>query len=349
MINDVEQLSFSSATSLDGKLVLSSGVLSEKRQLRSFRNPRYEPNRGHLYSNSALFPVKSALSERSFGIFTAESGVGFRLRSGVLYAFRRTTVGGITTDIEDIISIPDNINLDKGNVFDIQFQWRGVGSYFFYINLQLVHTMDLLGTLDELSIFNPATPCAFECINLGEASELIVGCVDVTSEGGINNGKTYGSVTIENEIGQIEVKGSNTPVIAIRSKDTVGGLINTRDTLSLLATASTNEHAFFRIWATRDDAALILGTQVYKDFGDGHLEYVVNDETAGSITLDTTKAAIIFGARVAKDTSYGSSAIFEGRTEIYQTPGDIFIFTMHKEDPNKAVKVGITYEFAEAI
>lgn len=165
MIDDVEQPTFVSAVSTDGKMVLSSGLLNEKRQLRSFRNPRYEPNRGHLYSLSAILPSKDSIGERSFGVFTGEAGVGFRLRSGVLYAFRRTTVSGVTSDIEEVIDVPSDIDLEKGNVFDAQFQWRGVGSYFFYINLTLVHTMDLLGTLTELSLFNPALPAAFESIN----------------------------------------------------------------------------------------------------------------------------------------------------------------------------------------
>ena len=66
------------------------------------------------------------------------------------------------------------------------------------------------------------------------------------------------------------------------------------------------------------------------------------------MTFDTAKATLVFSSRVDQDQSYATSALFEGRTEIYQTPGDIFILTMHRETGG-AVNVGVTYEFAEAI
>ena len=66
------------------------------------------------------------------------------------------------------------------------------------------------------------------------------------------------------------------------------------------------------------------------------------------MTFDTSKATLIFGSRVNQDTAYSTSALFEGRTDIIQTPGDIFIFTMHRET-GASCNVGVTYEFAEEI
>lgn len=350
MVDDVEQTAFVSATSEDGKLVLASGALNEKRQLRSFRHPRYEPNRGHLWSDSAFFPNPSAAAERTMGLFTKEAAIGFRLRSGTLYAFRRTTVGGTTTDYETEIVLPAGIDLSKGNVFDIQFQWRGVGSYFFYINLQLVAVLDLLGTLEELSLFNPAMPIAFECINQGDAADLIIGCVDVTSEGGEDNGKSYGSIGTSTESGSIGISGFNQPILVVRNKKQFGSLINTRDILALLASSYGDQRCVFRVWATRDETAITLNDQVWGDFRDGHIEFIEydNPNVATPMSFDTTKAQLVFSSRVNQDETYSTSALFEGRTEIYHTPGDIFIFTMHRETGGTA-NVGVSYEFAEAI
>jgi len=350
MIDDVEQNTFVSATSVDGKLHLESGAINEKRQLRSYRNPRYEPNRGHLYSVSVILPVKNAAGERTFGVFTKEAGVGFRLRSGSLYAIRRTTVQGVTADTEELISLPSHVNLEAGNVFDTQFQWRGVGSYFFYINLNLVHTMDLLGTLTELSVFNPALPCAFEVINLGDSVSLQVGCVDVTAEGGKDNGKTYGAIGTSTQSGSIAVANFNTPVLVVKNKKNIGTLLNTRDILSLLATAYSDQRSVMRVWVTRDETAITMNDQSWSDFRDGHIEYVEydNPNVTNPITFDTTKANLVFTSRVDQDQSYATSALFEGRTDIYQTPGDMFIFTIHRETGGSA-NVGMSYEFAEAI
>lgn len=358
-INGVEQLSFAHASSVDGKLSLSSGTLNQKIKLDTYRNPRYEPNRGHLYATSIFLPNPSALAQRTFGVFTEEAGVGFRLRSGNLYAVIRTTVSSVTTDSEFAISLPAGADLSKGNTFDIQFQWRGVGDYYFFFNQRVVLALGFLGELDELSMFNPAAPIAFECINQGGAATIECGCVDVSSEGGKDNGKTYGSISINNNTGSVVVAAAptayNVPVMVVRNKKTVGGLINTRDVLALLATAYADQRSIFRVWATRDETAITLNDQVWTDFGDGHLEriiYTLTPDGTGTVatpmTFDTTKAELIFGCRVSVDESYATSALFEGRTEIYQTPGDIFIFTLHRETGG-AVSGGVTYEFAEAI
>ena len=91
--------------------------------------------------------------------------------------------------------------------------------------------------------------------------------------------------------------------------------------------------------------------EIWTDFGDGHLEYLIVDpDVVGTpATFDTTKAQpAIFGARVGQDNTYATSALFEGRTNIYQTPGEMFVFTGHRENGGGA-NMGVTYEFAEEI
>jgi len=199
-------------------------------------------------------------------------------------------------------------------------------------------------------MYNPAAPVFFECENEGANDAIIVGCVDITSEGGENNGKTYGSISISNNTGSVAISGFNQPVLAVRSKITVGGLINTRDTLALLANAYSDQKSILRIWATRDFTAITPNDQAWVDYGDAHLEYIEydNPNVTTPMTFDTTKADLIFGSRVNLDESYSTSALFQGRTDIYLTPGDMFVFTMHREN-GQGASVGVTFEFAEAI
>lgn len=348
--NGTEQ-SFINAASVNGKLILTAGgVLSDETRLDTYRNPRYQPNRGYLYSNSLFLPRPTDDGERRFGVFTEESGAFFNLKADGLYAtIRTTTLASGTVDTEYLIDTAD-FDLSKGNIFDIQFQWRGAGDYKFFINLIEVKTIKFLGTLTELSMFNPACPIAFECENLGDDVEIQCGCVDVTTEGGDLSGKTYGSIQVENNTGQVSVSGYNQPVIAVRSKLTVNSKRNTRDTLSLLASAYSDQKSIMRIWSTRDFTAISEGTQSWADFGDGHLEYIIVDPAAGTpMTFDTAKASPpIFGSRIGQDETYSTSALFEGRTDIYQTPGDMYVFTVHRENGGVA-NVGVTYEFAEEI
>ena len=350
MIDDVEQAAFVSATSDNGKLLLASGTLNQKRGLRTFRHPRYEPNKGHLWSDSAFFPTASAAGERSMGLFTSEAGVMFRLRAGVLYGVVRTTIDSVTTDTETVIDIPTGVDLSKGNVFDIQYQWRGVGTFFFYINLLKVAAVGAFSTTTDLSIFNPALPIAFESINQGDAVTLEVGCVDVSSEGGDNGDNTFGAISTSTESASIAISGFNQPVLVVRSKKTFNSLLNTRDVVALFALAYADQRSVFRVWATRDATAITLNDQSYQDFGDGHLEFLEYDfpDVTTPMTFDTAKATVIFSSRIDQDQSGIATALFEGLTNVYQTPGDILIFTMHRET-GAAVNAGVTYEFGEAI
>ena len=114
-IDDVEQTAITRSTSVDGALHLQAGAtLNDKTRLQSFRNPRYEPNRGYLYSTACIIENPSALMNRSFGSATPENGVFFSLESGVLYGIVRTTRGGITTEDKNAIDTT-GIDLSKGN------------------------------------------------------------------------------------------------------------------------------------------------------------------------------------------------------------------------------------------
>lgn len=349
--NGVELTAFSGATSVNSKMHLTSN--GGTTNLQSFTSPRYEPNRGAIYSISAFFPNKDAIGTRDFGLFTAESGVFFRLRNGVLYACRRTTVDSVTTtyeeEIKDVL-----IDLEKGNVFDIQIQWRGVGDLFFYINSPLeslstlVHVMHHINNYTELSINNPALPLAFECTKDVDDVVIECGCVDITSEGGSNEAGTYGSISTSTESGSTALSGFNEIVIAVRSLKEFNSLINTRCVKNLNVTGYADQRSLMRIWITRDTTAINDGTQLWVPYREGNLGYIEHGETGTEPTLDTAKAELQFTARIDQDQSFSSTAVFNGITSLCLTPGDILIFTIHREN-GLAVNAGVTYEFAEAI
>lgn len=357
MLDDVEQPAIILGQSINGEGNFTSNNPNQRVRVSSYRFPRYEPNRGHLYSTACFLDNPTANGIRRFGLFYEESGCFFELRSTGLYAVLRTTIGGVTTDNAQLIDTT-GIDLSKGNTYDIQFQWRGVGDYLFWINQKPVYLFDNLGKLDNLSMYNPALPASYECINLGDQVFIRVGCVDITSEGGEDNGKTYGSIAPPSNNRTISIPGPNqynTPVLVVHNKRTFGSIINTRDVLALLASAYSSERSIITIYATRDDTAITLNDQVYTDYRDGRLEYLTYNLNADGtplvgtpISFDRTKAELVFSAQIPDNSTYATSALFEGRTEIYQSPGDYFIFAMHRINGG-AADVGVTYEFGEAI
>jgi hypothetical protein len=348
LYNQVEQ-PISNSTSVDGELVIQAGAtMSDNTILTTYRNLRYEPNRGFLYSTSAFFNNPSASMAREFGVGTVESGVTFSLQMGVLYGIVRTKIGGVNIETAKIELDTTDVDLSKGNTYDIQFQWRGVGDYKWFINLKEVGSVENLGVLDNLSMFNPALPAVFFSQNLGDNDIMRFGCVDITSEGGLNDGKTYGSVGISTESGEAAFSGWNQPILAVRSKKNVGIHINTRDAKALSATFYSDEKSICRIWATRDFTAITEGNSAWADYSDGHMESIQMTETAGTMSFDTAKATLIWTGRVAKENSIETGAVFNGEVAIHLTPGDMFVFTQHRET-GAGTKGGVTFEFGEEI
>lgn len=232
--------------------------------------PRYQPNRGHLFSTALWCPNKTNDGNRDWGMFTAENGVCFRLKSdGLLYAVQ--TSGGSDT-YEQLIdtSLVSGFDVEKGNVYDIQYQWRGVGNYKFFINLVEVHAFDHLGTLTSLSMENPALPAAFKCVRTTEDTVMNIGCVDVTSEAGQHDFEQYGSAYAE----AVSIS-TNTPVIVIHNPLQISSQTNTRTTSLARISFTCSKKGVFKVWRTRDPAD-ITGEDL-KTIGNG--SYMQTDST----------------------------------------------------------------------
>jgi len=258
----------------------------------SKRHPRYQPNRGHIYSASIILPHATYAGRRDFGLFTEENGVFFRLKSnGKLYAVLRSN--SVETHEEEIdTSVLTGFDVSKGNIYDIQFQWRGVGSYFFFIGdpltaiPKLVHTFDLLGTLDALSMQNPALPCRFEVAATGsDTLSLYCGCIDVSSENGLPAEKAFYTSAVSNTI----TTTTDTPILCLRQPTTINSKHNTRDIRLLRITVSSDKKGTLNFYVTRDATAITGGAWSAVDGGSG--SYVEQNKTATSI--DTAKLSLV--------------------------------------------------------
>lgn len=326
--NGVEQVK-TNATSLDGALNVSSG--GGETYLSSKRHPRYQPNRGHLYSSSVLLPNKEALAQRDFGIFNEQFGVFFRYTQGQLYAVRRTTTtAGVTTEFVDpIVNQPKNFDIEKGNIYDIQMQWRGVGNILFFIGdgvtgrSVLVHTMKLLGTLNGLSIGNPALPIGFLSKNLGEDATIVSGCVDVTSEGGFKENRQRGVLVS----GDITLSTAEVPVLLLHVPDnTLNGWSNTRDIAMRRIKGYADENTIIRIYYTRD-SSIFTGTIWTNNDSQG----TSSSSTNGNISWNGGGSLVNSG----RIPAFGSESLDnpdEVYGDFYLTRGDYFLVTFEAKN-----------------
>lgn len=302
-------------TSSGGAALLdTTGVTSC--EMRSKRHPRYQPNRGHRYSTALWCPSSTAGGAgayRDWGLFTETNGVFFRLKSdGLLYAVVRS--GGV--EDEEVIDTSGIVNFDveKGNVYDIQFQWRGVGNYKFFINLTLVHTFNYLGTRTSLTMENPALCAAYYCEQDTAPVTMHVGCVDVTSESGETAREQYGSAP-----GTAAGNNTDYPVVSVYNPDLINTEVNTRDLRLAKITASSTAKVVISVWSTRDPAALT--GESFTAVGGGSFTEIDIAATA----MVTANAKFLTSFRVEANAADRATNPSEGTIDFFITRGDYVI------------------------
>lgn len=282
IVNGVEEnlLTSTLVTSTSGKLSVKTAANNgDVTYLHSRRHPRYQPNRGHVYSMSAFVPVPTDNAVEDFGLFTDIDGVFFRIHTdGKLYACLQSN--GVLVH-EDLINFPcsfdDNpLDYSKGNVYDIQFQWRGAGNYRFFAGnpktgkLEVIHEIRNLNKLTALTMQNPSLPAAFRVTSLGDAGEIQCGCVDITSEGGDDRHEQYQSASIENKT----ASGTDVPIIIIHSPQQIAGKMNTIDGRLARISGASDKRGVFKMWSTRNPAAF-TGASFAALGGGSYIEYDV--------------------------------------------------------------------------
>lgn len=264
-------------TSTNGVAKLLTTGTNTTLLLESREMPRYQPNRGHLVSLAGWFPNKTNDGVRDFGVFTATNGVFFRLKSdGLLYAVLRS--GGVETHEELIdTSTLTDFDVEKNNIYDIQFQWRSAGNYKFFIGdpntgtSKLVKEFKLLGTLTAPSMENPALPAAFKATRTTADVEMHIGCVDITSEAGKAPTEEYNAAYSE----AVSVNGTDHPVIVVQNPLLIGSETNSRTVGLARISVKCSKKATFKVWATRDPSSITGAT--YKAAVQG--SYVATDST----------------------------------------------------------------------
>jgi len=292
--NDTQVYSSTAVTSVKGAANLQTSVAIPIAMLESRQCPRYQPNRGHLFSTSIWAPNKLADGVRSWGLATVDNGVFFRLKSdGLLYAVRRS--GGVEI-YEEVIdtSALNNFDVEKNNIYDIQFQWRGAGNYMFFIGdpdsgtLYPVHKMDCLGKLTALSMENPALPIHYHAERITEDVSLSVGCVDVSSENGYKDVGQYASAYTENTL----VNGTNVPIIIIKIPPHINGRINTRDLELGRISVTCDKKAVFKVWTTRSPESIIGATFAGVNHG-SFVESDSADSAPGAVKATSINTALM--------------------------------------------------------
>jgi len=328
--NNAQVYTSTNIQSVGGVAQLTTDATNHTLKLESRECPRYQPNRGHLYSTALWCPNKTNDGLREWGLRTPENGVFFRLKSdGNLYAVLVSAGVQLFEDLIDTSSLA-GFDVEKNNIYDIQFQWRSAGNYLFYIGdpatgaSKLVHKFNLLGTLTSASIENPALPAYFGAQRLTQDVELNVGCVDITSENGLVNNEQYSSAYITGATAQ-----TDTPIIVIHNPLLIDSKTNTRTVTLARISVNCSKKAVFKVWMTRDASAITGAT--LQPIGGG--SYVQSDSTDMDATA--VKASSVNTALMVPVTTISVEALirisvdnpYRGRIEFPIVRGDYLVIT----------------------
>lgn len=305
----VEQTSFTGAVSTEGALHFSSSsTLNGKNELRSKEHVRYQPNRGHLYSTSVFLPQPSNRTIRRFGLILPCNGMFYELvGDGDSYTLSFVIRNHFVDTKYDITAlIPTGTDLSKGNLYDIQMQWRGIGDFMCYINQKLVFSTSDLGARDLVSIENPSLPVGYECENLGDTSKVVVGCVDVTSEGGSGIQAKYESFTTGVAMPSIASAGS--AVIAVRMPYKINyngvNVCYSRDAVLSQISTFCKDEAVVSIYIARGPYLANLPGLAWEAASTGFIESIIGGDGSSlddAFQLDKDSMTRVISVRQEKD------------------------------------------------
>lgn len=357
---DVEQVAIDNALvkSVNGQLQVT-GTSATDVALASKRHPRYQPNRGLLYSTAVNAPNPEYVGKRNWGLMSTENGIFFSLEgNGVdwtLSVIRRTTENGITADYAvDITSfLPAGFDISKGHVYDIQMEWRGVGDFFIFVDLVKIYTINLLGTLSTLSISNPALHVAYQCVDAGANDILLLaGCVDVTSEGGAKSNKIYTSETTGTTL--LPAGTAGTALLAIRLPvfiDYNGNSVRyTRDMILTEMTTFCKDEAIRSFYMGRHTTATnLFALTGWNLADDSFYQWRTNADGALDTAFQADKAVMqnVYSARGELDAKESHKNPDPNHSDFYLTGGDIAVVVLQ---PEKALQgAGVTLELAEEV
>ena len=345
--------------SYDGALHVKSDSTKDVK-LSSKRHPRYQANRGLLYSTAVILPNPKYIGKRAFGLFSDYNGLFFEFEGTKddwkMYFVRRVQ-NGVVQDIK--VDITERIKArlpefdpSKDHVYDIQAEWRGVGNIYIYVDLTRIYVDELLGTLEAMSVSNTAMNVSYACYDAGDDSvEIIAGCVDVTVEGGGKQNKLYSSVTTGTPL--LSTTNTGKAIIAIRLPEEImynGQAIKyTRDMVFTELSTFCKDEAFRTMYGARAiHVPNIDALTGWETNSDSYYEYKTNSDGALDTAFQLDKGNMIpfYTTRTEKDFSNSHNNPDPQHTDFYLTAGDIILLEM-KSDGNSTG--GCTLEFAEEV
>lgn len=218
-----------------------TGTASSEATLRTHTCWRYQTGHGNVckVTTADMSDVGQTNQKRLILLGDDNNGIGFQLYETTLAVIRRSDTSG---SVVDTVTPQASWNRDKlngtgasgmtidvrlGHIWEIRYQWLGVGDVWFYIDGVLVHYMQHANVIAGPYMRSANLPVTVSIANTGGASSaanMSVVCVSVESEGAEKpTGYGFG---IYNPTAISVATGGGRPVLSLRPKATYNAIVN---------------------------------------------------------------------------------------------------------------------------
>lgn len=165
-----------------------TAAAGDQSRLRTQAYWRYQAGRGQRILQTLYLSANAGASANQkvrWGYFDDSDGLFWQRSGGVTSFCRRTSTTGTPVDNCAAVTIA-GVDFTKGSIYEIGFQWLGVGTVRAWWNGTLITTLNFPNTLGAPYMKTADLPLSWEIVNTGAAdvATLTMICANVTAEGG---------------------------------------------------------------------------------------------------------------------------------------------------------------------
>jgi len=218
--------------------IAATATSGSRARLRSRTFFRYQSGRGQAIRQSVYSSDAGVANQRRrWGYFDESNGFFWELDGTTFQVVRRTNTSGTPTDtaitqanfnydkLDGTGASGFTLDVAKGNIYEIDFSWLGVGRVRWFVNGILAHEETYSNTLAVPYMQTAVLPIQYEVVNTGAAAigSITNVCSTVYSDGGnIVPAYAFGARnTVDIAVGTTE-----TLLMAIRPKATLNSITN---------------------------------------------------------------------------------------------------------------------------
>lgn len=204
-----------------------TGASGDATRLRTNVYWRYQAGRGQRILQTLYLSANAGASANQavrWGYFDTNDGLFWQRSGGVVSFCRRTSTSGVPVDNCAAVTIA-GVDFTKGNIYEIGFQWLGVGIVRAWWNGVLIMTLNNPNTIGAPYMKTADLPLSWEIVNTGaaDAAALTMICANVTAEGG-QDAPEFGFAI--DRAAALTVSTTPIPVLSISLAATFNGVDN---------------------------------------------------------------------------------------------------------------------------